>query len=257
MDLGVVLAVLGAGFGAGFFATAIGAGSLVSFPILLAIGISPIVANVSNTVGMVPGGVSGSWGFRRELEGRRHLILRVVATSLVGGLGGALLLLALPPDSFSTVVPFLVIFAASLVGIQPLVTKGLRRRTARRDVVPVHRETMGPVLTGMSGVVGVYGGYFGAGQGVALVAVLGLGLDVPLSVINGLKTVAILCANIAATLVFVFIAPLEWTVVLLISIGSVLGGWIGAHVGRRLPPVLFRTLVVLFGYVVGLRLLLA
>ena len=119
------------------------------------------------------------------------------------------------------------------------------------------RVVMGPRLTGLSALIGVYGGYFGAAQGVLLVAVLALGLDVPLSAVNGLKNVAVASANVAATVVFVFFAPLNWPVVGLIAIGSVVGGWLGAHLGRRLPPTVFRVLVVVFGWVVGLKLLLA
>jgi uncharacterized membrane protein YfcA len=105
-------------------------------------------------------------------------------------------------------------------------------------------------------VVGVYGGYFGAAQGVLLMAFLGLGLDLDLQVVNGLKNVAVLAANVAAGLVFVLYAPLDWRIVGLVAAGSLVGGWAGAHLGRRLPPVVFRTLVVLVGYAVGLRLLL-
>jgi uncharacterized membrane protein YfcA len=115
---------------------------------------------------------------------------------------------------------------------------------------------MGPRLTTVSATVGVYGGYFGAAQGVLLVAVLALGLDVPLAVVNGLKNVAVLSANMAASVVFIAFAPLDWAVVGLIALGSVVGGWLGAHLGRRLPPVAFRSLVVVFGYVVAIRLLL-
>ena len=251
-----MLAVVGAGLGAGIVVTAIGAGSLVSFPILLAVGVPPLVANVSNTVGLVPGGVTGTWGYRGEMAGYPHLVRRVAVTSAVGALAGAVLLLAFPPGAFETVVPYLVLFASTLVGLQPFVSAALRRRAARRGVVVADdRETMGPRLTGVSSVVGVYGGYFGAGQGVMLVAFLALGLDVPLQAINALKNLAILTANVAATAVFVFVAPLDWAVVALIAVGSIVGGWVGAHLGRRLPPVVFRTLVVLFGYVVAIRLL--
>jgi uncharacterized membrane protein YfcA len=251
-----MLAVVGAGLGAGVVITAIGAGSLVSFPILLAVGVSPLVANVSNTVGLVPGGVTGTWGYRSEMAGYPHLVRRVALTSVVGALAGAVLLLAFPPGAFEAVVPYLVLFAATLVGIQPFVSVALRRRAQRRGlVVATDRETMGPRLTAASSVVGVYGGYFGAGQGVMLVAFLALGLDVPLQAINALKNLAILAANVAATVVFVFAAPLDWTVVGLIALGSLVGGWVGAHLGRRLPPTVFRVLVVLFGYVVAIRLL--
>jgi len=250
------MAVLGAGFGAGFVMTAVGAGSLVSFPILLGVGIPPLVANVCNNVGLVPGGVSGSFGYRRELAGRRALVLRVAATSALGAFVGAALLLALPSSSFDRVVPFLVLTAATLVGLQPLVSSALRRRAERRGTAVVVRERMGPGLTALSSLVGVYGGYFGAAQGVLLLAFLALGLDLGLQTVNGLKNVAVLSANVAATAVFVLFAPLDWAVIALIAAGSLVGGWLGARLGRRLPPTVFRTLIVVFGWLVGLRLLL-
>jgi hypothetical protein len=257
VDWGFVLAVLGAGLGAGFVMTAVGAGSLVSFPILIGVGLSPLAANVCNNVGLVPGGMSGSWGFRRELAGHRHLVVRVALTSGVGALLGAVLLLALPATAFDRIVPFLILGASTLVGLQPVISSWVRRRAARRGLAPpAYRERMGPRLTGVSGLVGVYGGYFGAAQGVMLVAILALGLDVNLQTVNGLKNIAILSANVAATFVFVFLAPMDWGVVGLIAVGSIVGGWIGAHVGRRLPPAVFRGLVVAFGYVVAVRLLL-
>lgn len=253
-----MLAVVGAGLGAGIVVTAIGAGSLVSFPILLAVGVSPLVANVSNTVGLVPGGVTGTWGYRGEMAGYPHLVARVGLTSASGALAGAVLLLAFPPGAFEAVVPYLVLFAATLVGIQPLVSAAVRRRAVRRGTpLAADREVMGPRLTGAASLVGVYGGYFGAGQGVMLVAFLALGLDIPLQAINALKNLAILAANVAATVVFVFAAPLDWAVVSLIAAGSLVGGWIGAHLGRRLSPTVFRTLVVLFGYAVAIRLLVS
>jgi uncharacterized protein len=257
VDVAQVLAVLAAGLGAGVVVAAVGAGSLVSFPILLAVGLSPLVANVCNNVGLVPGGLSGTYGYRRELAGHRHLVVRVALTSASGALLGATLLLTLPSTAFDHVVPFLVLTAATLVGVQPLVSGWLRRRALRTGGEPVpDRETMGPRLTALSSMVGVYGGYFGAAQGVLLVAFLALGLDVSLQVVNGLKNVAVLSANVAASVVFIAFAPLDWLVVGLVAAGSVVGGWLGAHLGRRLPPVAFRSLVVLFGYVVGIRLLM-
>lgn len=258
MDLFEVLAVLGAGLGAGTVIAAVGAGSLVSFPILLGVGLPPVVANVCNTVGLVPGGLSGSWGYRRELSGKRNLVVAVAVTSGLGALGGAVLLLALPAAAFEEAVPWLVILAATLVGVQPFLSTWLRTRAERRGAQPVRAgEDLPPALAGMSSAIGVYGGYFGAGQGVMLVAFLALGLEESLQVVNGLKNVAVLAANLAASLIFVFFAPLDWTVVALIAIGSVVGGWLGAHIGRRLSPTVFRVLVVVFGYVVGVRLLVS
>ena len=235
---------------------AVGAGSLVSFPILLGVGLPPVVANVCNTVGLVPGGLSGSWGYRRELAGKRNLVVAVAVTSGLGALIGAVLLLALPASAFEEVVPWLVILAATLVGLQPFLSGWLRRRAEQRGVRPtMPGEPLPPALAAVSSAIGVYGGYFGAGQGVMLVAFLALGLEESLQVVNGLKNVAVLSANVAASLIFVFVAPLDWAVVALIAIGSVVGGWLGAHIGRRFSPTVFRVLVVVFGYVVGVRLL--
>jgi uncharacterized membrane protein YfcA len=258
MTLLDALAVIGAGLGAGLVFASVGAGSLVSFPILLGIGMPPLVANVSNTVGLVAAGFSGSWGYRRELAGKTGLVRGVAATSAAGALLGAVILLALPPGAFARVVPWLVLLAATLVGVQPLVSAKLGSRAdANAHDGDSAGERLSPTLGGVSSLVGVYGGYFGAGQGVMLVGFLGLGLGENLQVVNGLKNVAVLCGNLAATFVFVAVAPLDWRVVGLLAVGSVVGGWVGAHIGRRLPPALFRTLVVGFGYLVGLRLLIA
>lgn len=258
MDLFEALAVLGAGLGAGTVIAAVGAGSLVSFPILLGVGLPPVVANVCNTVGLVPGGLSGSWGYRREMAGKRNLVVAVVVTSGLGALIGAVLLLALPAAAFEEVVPWLVILAATLVGLQPSLSGWLRRRAELRGTPPgMVGEDLPPGLAFVSSAIGVYGGYFGAGQGVMLVAFLALGLEESLQVVNGLKNVAVLAANVAASLIFVFVAPLDWAVVALIAVGSVVGGWLGAHIGRRLSPTVFRVLVVAFGYVVGVRLLVS
>jgi uncharacterized protein len=258
VGLGDGLAVLAAGFGAGVVLASVGAGSLVSFPILLALGISPLVANTSNCVGLVPGGLSGSWGYRRELRSVRPLVVRVALTSAIGALAGAAVLLVLPSSAFDAVVPALVLGAGALIGVQPLVSRALARRAVRRGVVDhPDRVVMGPRLATVSSAIGVYGGYFGAAQGVMLMACLAMVLDLPLLVVNGLKNVAVLSANVAATVVFVVVGPLDWAVVGLLAVGSIGGGWLGAHVGRRLPSGVFRALVVTFAFTVGVRLLFA
>ncbi len=240
-----------AGLGAGFVVSAVGAGSLVSFPLLLSIGLGPVAANVTNTVGLVPGGVSGSLGFRRELAGLRSLVVAVAATSAAGALAGAIFLLLAPSTYFDVAVPWLVLFASTLVGVQPLISRWLRSRGA-----PDHPlDAMPAPLRMLSAVIGGYGGYFGAGQGVMLVGFLAIGLRQPLTVVNGLKNVAVLAANVAGAAVFAVFGPVDWVVAALVAAGSLLGGWAGAHVGRRLPGPVFRALVVVMGYAVGLTLL--
>jgi uncharacterized membrane protein YfcA len=247
------LVVIAAGFGAGVVAASVGVASLVSFPVLVALGLPPVTANASNTVGLVPGGLSGSFGYRHELRRHPRVTTAVVLTSALGAVAGAVLLLALSPDVFEALVPWLILFACLLVGFQPLIARRLRER---RPATQADRLLPSPPTTVALGAAGVYGGYFGAGQGVMVVAVLGLGLDIDLKVVNGLKTVACLAANVVATVVFVVAADLDWTVIGLLGLGSVVGGYVGSRIGRRLPDVLFRGLVVVGGSTAALVLLL-
>jgi len=247
-----MLAVLGAGVAAGILTTTVGVASLVSFPVLLAVGLPPVVANASNTVGLVPAGVSGSFGYRAELRAHPRVAWTVVVTCAIGAVGGAVLLLALPSSVFEAVAPWLILFTCLLVGAQPWISRRLRSRTGA-DVAP--RTRMGPVTTLFALLTGVYGGYFGAGSGVMMVAVLGLGLDIDLRVVNALKTLAIFAGNVVASLIFVTVADLDWRAIGLLAAGSVVGGYVGARVGRRLPPTLFRVLVVVAGVVAAVLLL--
>ncbi|GAB3879209.1 sulfite exporter TauE/SafE family protein [Terrabacter terrigena] len=247
-----MLAVLGAGLGAGILTSTVGVASLLSFPVLLAVGLPPVVANTSNTVGLVPAGVSGTFGYREELREHPRITVTVVVTCALGAIGGAGLLLALPPSVFEAVVPWLILFTCLLVGVQPRIARWLRSRGGE-DVGP--RTRMGPVTTFFALLTGVYGGYFGAGSGVMMVAVLGLGLDIDLRVVNALKTLAIFAGNVVAGLIFVVVADLDWRAIALLASGSLVGGYVGARVGRRLPPTLFRVLVVIAGVVAAVLLL--
>jgi uncharacterized membrane protein YfcA len=238
------LAIVGAGLGAGLLTTTVGVASLVSFPVLIALGIPPVVANVSNTVGLIPAGLSGSLGYRRELREQPRVTWSVVLTCALGSIGGAALLLAMPSRVFEAVVPWLILFTCLIVGAQPWIARRLRSRQSDN---PEPRLSMSPVTTAFAALTGVYGGYFGAGSGVMMMAVLGLGLDLEFRVVNALKTLAILSANVVAGLIFVFVADLNLTAVGLLASGSVVGGYLGAHVGRRLPPALLRVLIVLSG----------
>ncbi|GAA2237583.1 sulfite exporter TauE/SafE family protein [Promicromonospora sukumoe] len=246
------LAVLGAGFGAGVLSTTVGVASLLSFPVLLAVGLPPVVANASNTVGLVPAGLSGSFGYRQELREHPRVAVIVLVTCAVGSIGGAVLLLALPPGVFEAIVPWLILTSCLLVGVQPWISRWLRRT---RDEPTRLRHGMSPATVVFSVLTGVYGGYFGAGAGVMMAAVLGLGTDLAVKNINALRTVALLAANVIATVIFVFVADLDWLAIGLLAAGSVVGGYVGARIGRKMPPSVFRVLVVVAGVVTAVVML--
>jgi uncharacterized protein len=236
--------VLLAGVAAGTINTVVGSGTLITFPTLLAFGVPPVTANVSNTIGLVPGTLSGTYGYRRELRGQRARAIRLGSASLLGGLLGAVLLLVLPSSAFSTIVPALIVVGLLLVVLQPRISRWVDRRHASA------RGQFGPwwVWSAVFGT-GVYGGYFGAAQGVILMGVLGIGIAETLQRLNGLKNVLALIVNAVAGLLFILVADVDWTVVLLIAVGSVIGGQIGATVGRRLPPLVLRVVIVVVGLV--------
>jgi uncharacterized membrane protein YfcA len=242
-------AVLVAGVAAGTLNAIVGSGSLLTFPTLLAIGLPPITANVSNTIGLVPGGVSGTLGYRRELRGQRDRLVRLGFAGLLGGTTGAVLLLALPPTAFEIVVPFLLLFAAGITAIQPALTGRLEHIRAR----PAHDN---PLVVLAVFLTAIYGGYFGAGQGVILLALLLVLVNDDPQRLNGLKNAVILGVNAIAALLFALIAPVDWLAVVLLAVGSIVGGQLGATVGRRLSPTALRVAIVVLGTAVGLRLLL-
>jgi uncharacterized membrane protein YfcA len=252
MDAGDALAVTLAGGAAGTINTVVGTGSLISFPTLLALGVSPVVANASNTTGLVPGGLSGTFGYRRELEAQRARLVPLLIASLTGGAVGAALLLKLPGSAFDAVVPALVLLGSLLVALQPALARHVRA-SAARDPGDRDRTASRPVI-GATALLGVYGGYFGAGQGVILIALLGMSGRADLQAVNALKNAAVTAANCAAAVVFVGVADLDWTVVALIAAGSVVGGQIGVRVARHLPGWVLRALVVTVGLVVSVRL---
>ena len=236
-------AVLLAGMAAGAINTLVGSGTLITFPTLLAFGVPPVTANVSNTVGLVPGSVSGAIGYRRELSGQRSRVLRLSVASLVGGLAGGQLLLAFP-GAFGAIVPALILHGLVLVIFQPRISAWVARRHEAGGGLPHHGVWwVWPAVA----LTGVYGGYFGAAQGVLLMAVLGIGVDETMQRLNAVKNVLAAVVNAVAGLLFIFVADVDWQVVLLIAIGSVVGGQIGATVGRRLPAQVLRGFIVLVG----------
>lgn len=241
------LAIAGAGLVAGTVNTVVGSGSLVTFPTLLAFGFPAVLANVSNTVGLVPGSASGVVAYRRELAGQGRRLGVLGTASLLGSLAGAALLLALPHRSFERVVPVLLLLACALVAFQPLLAARLER--ARR------RAHGGPVLFLCVLGSGVYGGYFGAAQSVILLGLLGSFLDDHLQRLNAAKNVLALVVNAVAALFFVAATHVSWTAAAAVAAGSVVGGQLGGVVARRLPAVVLRVLIVVVGVVAAAVLL--
>ena len=240
-------AILLAGVGAGTINAVAGSGTLITFPTLLAIGIPPVTANVSNTVGLVPGSLSGAVGYRRELAGQRPRLLRLGTASVLGGITGAVLLLVLPAEAFNAIVPVLIGLGVLLVLLQPAISRRVAARAESRGIArPVHGAVWVWVLVYATGV---YGGYFGAAQGVLLMAVLGVGLTETMQRNNATKNVLALLVNLVAAVVFIFVADVNWAVAGLIAVGSVIGGQIGATVGRRLPSWALRGVIVVVGVV--------
>jgi uncharacterized membrane protein YfcA len=244
------LAVLSAGAGAGTINAVVGSGTLITFPVLLAVGYPPLLANVSNNVGLVPGSVAAAFGYRRELAGQWRRTLRLAGASVVGSVIGAIALLLLPDDAFRAIVPAFIALALVLVVLQPR----LSRRLAERPQRPATRG--GPATTAAVGLTGVYGGYFGAAQGVILVALLGIALPEPLQRVNAAKNVLAAAANGTAALIFVSVAEVSWTAALLIAVGSSLGALLGARYGRRLPAGALRGLIVVVGLAAMAQLIL-
>ncbi len=253
-----IVAVLLAGVGAGTINAVVGSGTLITFPTLLAIGIPPVTANMSNSLGLVPGSVAGAVGYRKELAGQRARVLRLLAFSASGGVVGACLLLVLPPGAFEAAVPVLILLGVVLVIVQPRLSRVVAARAERRAASGGQVAGEQWWVPAAVFATGVYGGYFGAAQGVLLMGVLGIGIAESLQRLNGVKNVLVAFVNAIAGLIFLTVAGLDlfgvegdidWLVVLLIAVGSVCGGFLGAAVGRRLPPLALRAIIVVVGLV--------
>jgi uncharacterized membrane protein YfcA len=249
MSIGEIIAIACAGLAAGMINTMVGSGTLITFPVLLAFGYPPVTANVSNTIGLVPGSISGAVGYRRELVGQRRRVMRLGSASVLGGATGAVLLLVLPASAFETIVPVFIAIALVLVILQPR----LKQLLARRAIEP-RRE--GGILTLLAiYLTGVYGGYFGAAQGILLLGILGVALSQTLHRTNALKNVLAGLTNGVAGLYFIVAAHVDWAPAGIIACTSILGAQLGAHYGRRLPPAALRGLIVVVGLTAIVRLL--
>ncbi len=239
------VAILLAGLAAGTINTVVGSGTLITFPTLLAFGVPPVTANVSNTIGLVPGSVSGAVGYRRELAGPAEPGATPCAWARCSAAStGALLLLVLPAGAFVAIVPALILLGLVLVVFQPRISAWVARRHDAAGGLPEHGAWwVWPAVL----VTGVYGGYFGAAQGVLLMAVLGIGVDDSLQRLNAVKNVLAAVVNGVAGLLFVLVADVDWRIVALIGVGSLIGGQVGATVGRRLPATVLRIFIVVVG----------
>ncbi|WKG01085.1 sulfite exporter TauE/SafE family protein [Mycolicibacterium sp. HK-90] len=247
-----------AGVGAGAINAIVGSGTLITFPTLVALGIPPVTATMSNAVGLVAGGVSGTWGYRRELRGQWKRLRWQIPGSLIGAGLGAWLLLHLPEKVFVAVVPVLLILALVLVVIGPRIQAWARQRAedSGQSADHVSPRRMAVLVFGTF-AVGVYGGYFTAAQGILLIAVMGALLPESMQRMNAAKNLLSLLVNIVAALAYTFVAfdRISWLAAGLIAIGSLIGGFLGAHYGRRLSPNALRAVIVVVGLIGLYRLL--
>jgi uncharacterized membrane protein YfcA len=237
------LAVLVAGTVAGGVNAVVGSGSLITFPTLLAVGFPPVTANVSNCVGLVPGGVSGSFGYRRELRGQWRLCAILGIGTTIGAVLGGVLLLELPDAVFDAVVPALILLAVALMALKP---------------APKPHAGGPNIAAGVTSsfATGVYGGYFGAAQGIILVSLLRLSFPYDMQVLNAMKNVLAGLANAVAGVLFILVADVAWDAALLIAAGSVVGAAVGARYGRRIPSEILRRVVIVYGAVVAVVLII-
>jgi uncharacterized membrane protein YfcA len=249
MSFGEIVAIAFAGLAAGTINTVVGSGTLITFPVLLAFGYAPVTANVSNTIGLVPGSVSGAIGYRRELAGQRSRAIRLGTMSVLGGATGAVLLLVLPASVFKDIVPVFIAIALVLVVLQPR----LKRMLAEREIGVAHEK--GILVALAIYATGVYGGYFGAAQGILLLGILGVALAQDLHRTNGLKNVLAGLTNGVAAVYFIFAAHVDWGPAGIIAVTSILGAQLGARYGRKLPPAALRALIVVVGLTAIVRLL--
>jgi uncharacterized protein len=243
-----IIVIAAAGLAAGAINTLVGSGTLITFPALLGFGYAPVSANVTNTVGLVFGNVSGAYGYRRELAGQRARALRLGAASLAGGITGAVLLLVLPASAFKAIVPAFIAVALVLIVLQPRLVTALAARRIQLE----HGLVLVPLSVYLAGV---YGGYFGAAQGILLLGVLGLALPQDLQRTNALKNVLVGLVNGVAAVYFAIVAHVDWGTAAIIAGASILGAQLGARYGRRLPANALRAVIVVVGVFAIVRLL--
>ena len=247
-----------AGVAAGAINAIVGSGTLITFPTLVALGYPPVTSTMSNAVGLVAGSVSGTWGYRRELRGQWHRLRWQLLASLTGAALGAWLLLHLPEKVFTEVVPVLLVAALVLVVVGPRIQEWASRRAEAAGHPPDHLPPARmAALVALTFAVGVYGGYFTAAQGILLMGVMGALLPEDVQRMNAAKNALALVVNIVAALAYTLVAfdRISWLAAGLIAVGALMGGFLGAHYGRRLPPNALRAVIVVVGLIGLYRLL--
>ena len=239
-----------AGLWAGTINSVVGSGTLVTFPVLVALGYAPVTATISNAMGLVAGGAAGAWGYRKELEGRGRQLLRLLPASLLGGISGAFLLLHLPDTVFFYAAPFLIVLALLMVAFQPKLQQWVRNREENPEHA-LRDRSHGFLLVVLVYLAGVYGGYFVAAQGILLVGILGVFMSGTIQNANAMKNILSLTVNVVAAASYLLFAfgRIDWPVVGLIAASSLIGGVLGSKVGRRLSPTVLRGVIFTLGLV--------
>jgi hypothetical protein len=260
-----------AGLWAGTINAVVGSGTLVTFPVLVALGYPPVTATTSNALGLIPGTIAGAIGYRKELTGRWRWLIPYTVASFLGAICGAILLLTLPKDAFETVVPALVGLAVILVIAQPKLTRWLAKRREDSTAASTEGDSTaqdptgqnssahsqgGPVLLALVFAIGIYGGYFTAAQGVMLMAVLGIAINAPIQRLNATKNVLTAVVNVVAGTIYAFTAPVQWPVIGILALSSTIGGFLGAKIGLRLPATVLRAVIVIIGLAAVVQLIL-
>jgi hypothetical protein len=264
--------IFSAAFAAGMMNSVAGGGTLLTFPALIWMGIDPKAANVTSTIALWPGSLGGMVGYRRELRDSRRFMLWLAPPSVAGGLVGALLLLKTPSSMFAAIVPFLILFATILFAAGEPVMRWLRRQnrqmkqealasTSTNEADQLQRTTDEPGRAWWTGAIilqffsAVYGGYFGAGNGIVMLAVLGLLGLTDIHQMNGLKNFFAVCINVIASFYFMLYGPVHWPAALVMTVGAIAGGYGGAGLARRMGRRFARGAVIFIGLAMTLSLL--
>jgi len=236
-----------AALAAGFVNAIAGGGTLISFPVLVAIGIPPVAANITNTIALCPGYFGGVMAQRKDLSQQKIRLFKILPVSILGGIAGGLLLLNTSENSFRILIPYLILMSALLLAFQPFLKKLVEARIQK----PMHHKTKDALILFVVFMAAIYGGYFGAGLGVILLAVLGLLIDDSLIKLNALKQIISLSVNVSAAMYFSFSDQVNWPIVAVMVFGSVVGGNIGGRTATFIKPGILRWVVVGIGFAVA------